>query len=727
MLLLFPDTQNKRLLMKLRDKILLIAAGIVVVVMLISTAGVAFLINKQNQKASRDHLDRSFKIARERIDSIQSQLLEDAHQMATVDDMGTKIQFVAGEKESGSVEMFENSFVEIARALYNAGLSSKVNRIRAYDGDGDLVAFVLIHNDTSLLGFNKYGNGGATLQTVTTKTGDQPASDAWENTTETHDIPLQLTDTPPENPEAYFKVMKDALAMVAATPSMAQAYDMATDSLKSVQVGSIITEKILTSDFVRSIAELTDTEINIFTTKGLSSGTLAPYTTPATNMFTVNNADNADPVYADINVTDDDQGYYQGVIPLFSRTEQVAALASLYSKAITRANTLQMIKMLSMISVFCILLFLPAAYFIANAFAKPIVRVEMFAGALEKGDLSQRLPTGKDEIGKMGAALNAVVEALKRKTDVAMAVSRGDLRQQVNVASSLDDLGKALATMVDHMNDIIINIQETADAVDDGARLASDASRSLSDNATRQASSLEEIASSITEISASTKVNADNTQQADKIASSAKQDSLEGVQFMEGMLTAINTISDSSNEISSIIKTIDDIAFQTNLLALNAAVEAARAGKHGKGFAVVAQEVRNLAARSAKAAQETAALIETAVKKVEDGNAIAENTGQSLEKINSGISRVSDLIGEIAAASDEQAKGIEQIGHGVSQVDTVTQANAANAQETLEAMEALSTRAAEVRELLAFFKVRNESGKKTVPSIPAPGYEDDKS
>ncbi|MDY6904238.1 MAG: methyl-accepting chemotaxis protein [Thermodesulfobacteriota bacterium] len=720
--------------MKLRNKIILMAAGMVIVVMLISTIAVSFLITKQNQKAARDHLHRSFKIVHERIDSVQSKLLEDVRQMATVDDMGTKISFVAGEKGSSSVEMFENSFVEITRALYNVGLSSKVNRIRAYDTDGDLVAFVRIEDKTTLMGFNKYGLNNATLQIATAKTGEQPDSDGWGNTAAAHGVALKLDGKVPDRSDAYFKVIKGDLALVATAPATAQAYDAATDSLKSVQVGCIITEKTLTKDFAESIAELTDTEINIFTPKGLSSGTLASYITPATNLFDMNTTDGAEPVYSEISIEDSGQDYYQGVIPLFSNTEQVAALSSLYSRAITRANTVQMIKMLFLISIICVLFFLPVAYLIAIAFAKPILRVEAFAGALEKGDLSQRLPTGKDEIGKMGAALNAVVEELKRKTDVAMAVSQGDLRQQVNVASSLDDLGKALATMVDHMNDIIINIQETADAVDGGTKRISNANRMLSENATRQASSFEEISSAITEISARTKVNADNTQQADKIANTARQDSSEGMAYMKEMLTAINAISDSSNEISSIIKTIDDIAFQTNLLALNAAVEAARAGKHGKGFAVVAQEVRSLAARSAKAAQETAALIEAAVERVKDGNAIAENTGQALEKISTGVGTVSDLIAEIAAASDEQAKGIEQVGHGVSQVDTVTQENAANAQETLDAMEDLSARAARVRELLAFFKVRNgvettDTAKavmhgEDVKTIPGPDYAD---
>lgn len=314
-----------------------------------------------------------------------------------------------------------------------------------------------------------------------------------------------------------------------------------------------------------------------------------------------------------------------------------------------------------------------------------------------------------DEIGNIGKSFIKLTEYQTEKVKVAEEIANKNLAVTTSISSEKDLLGQTFQKMVSSLNDIVGSLLLATGQVDAGSKQVSDSSQSLSQGATEQASSLEEIGSSMAEINNQTRTNAENAAQANQLVKSVNDSTVDGTKQMQSMISAMDGISKSSNEIGKIIKVIDDIAFQTNLLALNAAVEAARAGKHGKGFAVVAQEVRSLAARSAKAAQETTNLIEDSVQRVKDGNMVADNTAKVLTEINDGIKRVKDLVEDIAAASNEQASGIAQINQGLSQIDSVTQQNTANAEETSAAAEELSSQAAQVLAMLKQFKLNNTS------------------
>ncbi len=226
----------------------------------------------------------------------------------------------------------------------------------------------------------------------------------------------------------------------------------------------------------------------------------------------------------------------------------------------------------------------------------------------------------------------------------------------------------------------------------------------------------------MTEIGSQVRHSAESAAQANTLAATSREAAENGSAQMQQMVDAMAEINAAGKNISKIIKTIDEIAFQTNLLALNAAVEAARAGQHGKGFAVVAEEVRNLAARSAKAARETAELIEGSVKKAENGAHMADRTALALVEIVGGASQTADLVAEIAAAANEQAQGIAQVNQGLAQIDQVTQQNTASAEQSAAAAEELSGQAGELQQMLQRFQLQQGISRDGgVPAAAATG------
>ncbi|MFH0726445.1 MAG: methyl-accepting chemotaxis protein [Pseudomonadota bacterium] len=252
-------------------------------------------------------------------------------------------------------------------------------------------------------------------------------------------------------------------------------------------------------------------------------------------------------------------------------------------------------------------------------------------------------------------------------------------------------------SIIKPMNRVISGLTEASEQVSSAAGGVSSASQSLAEGASEQAASVEETSSSLEEISSMTKQNAGNAGQADSLMKQTHQ-AVNTANASMGQLTAsMQEISKASEDTAKIIKTIDEIAFQTNLLALNAAVEAARAGEAGAGFAVVAGEVRNLAMRAADAAKNTAALIEGTVKKIADGTVLVKNTNDAFTEVAGSAAKVGELVAEIAAASNEQAKGIDQVNIAVTQMDKVTQQNAATAEESASASEELNAQAEEMK------------------------------
>lgn len=337
---------------------------------------------------------------------------------------------------------------------------------------------------------------------------------------------------------------------------------------------------------------------------------------------------------------------------------------------------------------------------------------------LGRGHLDSRLPVrSEDEIGQMARAMNGFADTLQHEVLGCLTrLEQGDLTFTAQPVDGQDKIRGTLKQLSEQLNGLMQQIQQAGRQIASSSGQVADTSQSLSQATTEQASSLEEITSSMAQMAQQTQQNAQHAQQANELVQQVQQEANQGSGQVEQMVSAMEDINASSASITKIIKSIDEIAFQTNLLALNAAVEAARAGQHGKGFAVVAEEVRNLAARSGKAAQETESLINDSVQKVKSGSAIAENTVTALEGIQNKVGEAAGLVSEIAAASHEQAQGISQINSGLEQIDQVTQQNTGNAEQGAAAAEELDQQAAALQQLLNHFQLGQAANTSQEPA-----------
>ncbi len=301
----------------------------------------------------------------------------------------------------------------------------------------------------------------------------------------------------------------------------------------------------------------------------------------------------------------------------------------------------------------------------------------------------------------------SITGPLNKAVSIAETVAAGDLTSDID-ANRKDETGKlmrALKVMNDNLARIVGQVRSGTDTIATASTQIASGNLDLSARTEQQAGSLEETASAMEELTSTVKQNADNARQANQMAVSASAVAEQGGDVVGHVVDTMSAINDSSRKIVDIISVIDGIAFQTNILALNAAVEAARAGEQGRGFAVVASEVRSLAQRSASAAKEIKSLIDDSVEKVDSGSKLVEQAGKTMAEVVASVKRVTDIVGEISSASQEQSQGIEQVNHAITLMDEATQQNAALVEQAAAAAQSMQDQAVGLAQVVSIFKL----------------------
>ncbi|MBR9882805.1 MAG: methyl-accepting chemotaxis protein [Oceanospirillales bacterium] len=362
--------------------------------------------------------------------------------------------------------------------------------------------------------------------------------------------------------------------------------------------------------------------------------------------------------------------------------------------------------MQSVVGVVVSLIAIAVLWIAARSLAAPIRKAVALARTIGAGDFSQRMGhQADDEVGQLSAALDRMADSLQKQVGVAERISNGDLNLNVDLASENDQLGRALQRMVRNLNELVSDVKVSSQLIHDSATQVSGLAHNMSEGVAASASSTTQITAAVTEMAAQITQSSQNAERASQLSASSESMAQKGNELMQVLNVAMHEIEQSGQDITNIIKTIEEIAEQTNLLALNAAIEAARAGEYGRGFSVVADEVRSLAARSAEAAGRTAELIQASNERTLRGMELTDSTSGALAEIVTGVVEVSSLVAEIATASQEQAQAIEQVSIGLTQIDEVTQRNSVGADECSDAASQMTTQASNLAGLMSRFQV----------------------
>lgn len=652
---------------RLRYKILLGVLLLVLTVSIAITAVVSVIVTRQNKGSVHVSLEKSLAVVRDSLAENQAAFFETVLYMTTAYKLGDDVKFLI-EYKTGQLSLTRNSYENITKAITNNAIAEKLYSTRVYSNEGDLLCFFEKKTDTDLvMGFL---NGG-TFHYRSVKEG-QPYDQVKPLESPSIDgltMAVTYDGTIPDKGFTGFAISGDHLSLKTIIPLYANVYNKETNQIEPVQFGFAVAIEQLGKDFIARMGKITGMGMNLFVKDALSAGEFSNYKKVDLTAVVKNQTDNWDIQTQQFYFSDiflGQERYFQAMLPVYAGADPLGGILILESDVSVKANTRQMVVMISLVALVCVILVIPLAWMAAGRVVNPLSRiVEKLKDIAEgEGDLTTRLEvTSRDETGQVAQWFNAFIDKIHTLiTDVA------------RNADTLNNSSTILAQISRVMSD---GAEQTASR----SNSVSAASEEMSVSMASVAAAMDDASNNMGRVSAATEEMTKTIQEISKNTLTAKQITGEVVEETRGALDQIEELGKFAEEIGLVVETIADISDQVNLLALNATIEAARAGEAGKGFAVVANEIKVLAHQTADATREIK-------EKVGNIRTSTTKTVDQVSTVSKVVSQVSEIVVIIAAAVEEQSAttqnmfdSIAQVTQGIDKInDNISQSSSVSAE-----------------------------------------------
>ena len=653
--------------MKIKSKVLVGVIGVVLFMMICSTAAVYMLLNKQNYAAVQRNLEKTINLVKDDLGKRQAKQSQDARQAATVNKIGENIKFMAD--FAGQINITRDGYVKTTAALAQFISASELWQAAVYDQKGSVISLAQTMADKTLTIGYAYGAGKATFEHARINAGD-PLNEAGWQKSDVSPLPA-ISDQFPGNPVSETETVQyvkadGGLCLRTTVPIYTNVYNRETEKVEPQVFGTIVAWQQLESDFSNTIAKLSGMDINLFSDQGtLNAGTLPEYSqlgggTHADAETTTRNIDAQPFVSNEIAVNDN--GYFQATLPLHDGSRVTGWVTAIVSSETVAANTRQMVILMGLVYLGCLVVVVPLVYVFATSFSRLVNNV---VGGLKdiaegEGDLTRRLEeNSKDELGDLARWFNTFIQRLQGIIKE-IAENAGRLGAS---SADLKGLSEKMAASATDMSHESAAVSSASEAVSLSTSSIASAMEQSSVNLSTVAAAAEEMTATINDI-------VRNTEAANQITGRA-------VDQVKSASQRVSILGTAAQEIGKVTETITEISDQTNLLALNATIEAARAGEAGKGFAVVANEIKELARQTAAATAEIK-------QKISGIQHTTHGTISEIENISGVIDEVNQIVSTISTAVEEQSNTTSEIAGNVAQASQgVQEVNETVAESTL--------------------------------------------